>query len=550
MRRPPISRYLVVMRHRTAWVLFVLFLGSSVLATGAPAPSARILVMPFVVETSATGSAAAATRWLGEAASTLLEDELAAQGFGALSRENRVAVFDRLHLPMSSELTRATMIRVAELAGASEVAFGTVRLDTDLSVRVRTIRLDTGQLMPDVTDRAALADIFGLFHRVATSVGQRTGRAPVASRGPVPVMPLPALENYIKGLMAATPAAQQRFLESSMGQAPRDGRVLTALWDLYADQGLHEKGLAVASAVPSDSMQYRRARFDVALSLIELKRYDAAAKELAALHAQQPSSAVSNALGIVELRRAALPGSATKAAPLFERAATEAPGETDYVFNLGYAYALAGDSARALTSLREAVRFDAADGDAHLVMAAMLGASGRSAESQRELDLARLLGTTLETAPTSAARVPASLERLPTDLDDALLTTPAFASAANRDQKETAEFHLARARAMVEENRDREAIANLQRSIYLAPYQEEPHLLLGRIYERAGRTSDAIDELKVAIWCRDTAAARIALGRVYVTSGDKDAARKEFERALVLAPESTEARDWLRKIGG
>jgi tetratricopeptide (TPR) repeat protein len=540
-------------RRLTPWIVIAPLAALCVVTApplAAVAPPPRVLVMPFTVETSATGPAAAATRWLGEAASTLLEDELAAQGFGALSRDNRVAVFDRLHVPMSSELTRATLIRVAELAGASEIVFGAVQLGDDLSVRVRTIRLDTGQLLPEVADRAALSDIFELFRRVATSVGQRTGRAPAPLRRAVPAMPLPALENYVKGLMAATPATQQRFLESAMGQAPRDGRVLTALWELYADQGLHEKALAVASAVPADSMQYRRSRFDVALSLIELKRYDGAAKELAALHAQQSSSAVSNALGVVELRRTTMPGAATKAAPFFQRAATEAPGETDYLFNIGYAHALSGDSARALTSLREAVRFDAADGDAHLVMAAVLATTGRTAESQRELDLARLLGTSLETVPASAGKVPPSLERLPTDLDDALLTTPAFASAANRDQKETAEFHLSRARALVEENRDREAIANLQRSVYLAPYQDEPHLLLGRLYERAGRVSDAIDELKVAIWCRETAAARIALGRVYVSSGDKDAARKEFERALVLAPDSAEARDWLRKIGG
>jgi tetratricopeptide (TPR) repeat protein len=217
---------------------------------------------------------------------------------------------------------------------------------------------------------------------------------------------------------------------------------------------------------------------------------------------------------------------------------------------LGYAYALAGDSTRALSTLREMVRYDAADGDAHLVMAAVLGGSGRSAEAQRELELARLLGTALETVPSTMPRLPPALERLATDLDDRLLAAPAFASAANRDQKETAEFYLARAKAAADDNRDREAIANLQRSIYLAPYQDEPHLLLGRLYEQAGRLSEAIDELKVALWCRETVAARIALGRVFVASGDKDAARKEFDRALVLAPDSTEARDWLRKIGG
>src|SRR5512134_1123356 len=88
---------------------------ATALCTSAPAarqlPAARVLVMPFAVETDATEpNAVLAARWLGEAASTLLADELSAQGFGALPREDRVEVFDRLNLPMSPELTRATMI--------------------------------------------------------------------------------------------------------------------------------------------------------------------------------------------------------------------------------------------------------------------------------------------------------------------------------------------------------------------------------------------------------------------------------------------------------
>ena len=79
---------------------------------------------------------------------------------------------------------------------------------------------------------------------------------------------------------------------------------------------------------------------------------------------------------------------------------------------------------------------------------------------------------------------------------------------------------------------------------------DEPHLLLGRLYERAGRLTDAIDEFKVAIWCRDTAAARIALGNALLANGDPAGARREAQRAIVLAPESTEARDLLRRAGG
>ena len=513
------------------------------------APGMRVLVMPFSVRAaaSATGGAAAA-RWLGEASASLLADELSVLGLPALPREDRVAVFDQLQVPMSSELARATMIRIGELIGASEIVFGEVQLGANVVVRARTIQLSTGRHLPDVVESADLAALYPLFSTIAPQIVRHTGRSPATPKTRPIALPLPVLENYIKGLMAATPAAQQRFLESAMSQAPRDGRILTALWRVYTEQDLHEKALAAASAVPPESPFLRRARFNVALSLVELKRLDGAHRELTALHTQQRSGAVSNALGVVQLRRGA-PATPTPAF-YFERAANETPGQTDYLFNLGYARALDGDAPGALMWLREVVRHDAGDGDAHLVMSAVLSAANRGAEAQRELELARLLGTSVEALPASPAKVPpAALERVRTSLDDSTaagtLTTP-----AQRDQIETARFHLERSRALIAEARDREALAELKKSIYLAPYEEEPHLLLGRVYQRAGRLSEAVDEYKVAIWCRETTAARIALGSALFESGDRAAARAEFERALVLTPDSAEAREWMKKIGG
>ena len=522
---------------------------------GAQSVPARILVMPFAVQAAPTAPGeAGSSRWLGEAASSLLADDLTALGIGAWPREDRVEVFDRLQLPMTSELTRATMIRIAELIGASEVVFGEVRVGDSLTVRAHTIRLDTGRQLPDVVETAPFNEMFSLFGRVAFQIGRHTGRATGgASSGPVPAsapMPLAAFENYIKGLMAATPVAQQRFLESAMSVVPRDGRVLMALWGVYFDQGLHEKALSVASAVPASSPQYRRARFSLALTLIELKRLDGAYKELTSLYAQRRSAAVSNALGIVQLRRNPSATGPESAPYYFERAANEAPGDSDYLFNLGYARAIAGDSAGALLWLREAVRHHAADGDAHLVMSAVLATAGRTAEAHREIELARLLGTSLDVVPSALNRVPPALERMRVTLDDSLLGTAALSAPAQRDQSETARFHLERARTLIGDGRDREAVADLRRSIYLAPYEDEPHLLLGRVYQRAGRVAEAIDEFKVAIWCRESAAARIALGSALFDNGDRDAARREFERALVLAPDSAEARAWLKRVGG
>ncbi len=521
-----------------------------------PAPTSRaqtgagrVLVMPFAVHTeSAAAGAGAASRWLGEASASLLAESLSALGIPALPREDRVAVFDQLHVPMSSELTRATMIRIGELIGASEVVFGEVRLGAALSVRARGIQLTTGRQLADAIGTGSLSDLYPLFDRIAADVARSAGRATAPTPARMAPLPLPVLENYIKGLMASTPAAQQRFLESAMTQAPRDGRILTALWHVYAAQDQHEKALAAASAVPPDSPYMRRARYAVALSLIELRRFEGAFKELSALYAARRSGAVSNALGVVQLRRGdPQPQSASF---FFERAANESPGRTDYLFNLGYARALEGDAAGALKWLREAVRHDAADGDAHLVMAAVLASGGRVAESQRELDLARLLGTSLDVVPASLSKPPPALERVGTSPDDSAHAPLDLTSPGQQDQAETARFHLERGKVLIAEGRDREALTELRRSAYLAPYEGEPHLLLGRLYQRSGRVVEAIDEYKIAIWSRETAAARVALGSVLVESGDRVAARIEFERALVLSPGHAEAREWLKKIGG
>lgn len=508
----------------------------------------RVLVMPFVanVDPTAPGGAGAAL-WLGEAASLVITEGLVAQGVGALSREDRVAAFDRLNLTMSGALTRATMIRVGELIGASEVVFGEVRLKDTLEVSARLIRLDAGREMPVIADRAPLSELFGLFGRVAGRLATHTGRARPVSQ-PVPPMPLDAFENYVKGLVAATPAAEQRFLESAVRLAPGDPRILLALWGVHTAQGNPDRALASASAVPASAQAYRQARFAVALSLVDLKRYDGAYQALTDLAGRERSAAVSNALGVVQLRRG-LPSTGQPATLYLRRAVDDDPENVDYLFNLGYAYALVGNVDEALSWLREAVRIDVADPEAHLVMSALLAGRGRVAEAQREFDLAKLLGAEV-TGAAPAARVPASLERLPTDVRlSTSLRVRAIASApAQRDQQEAAAFHLANGRALVAAQRDREAVNELRRAIYLAPYQDEPHLLLGQVYHRTGLLQEAVDELTVAVWSRDSARGRLALAEALLATGERDAARQQAQRALALEPASAEAQLFLKRV--
>ncbi|HUF46280.1 MAG TPA: tetratricopeptide repeat protein [Vicinamibacterales bacterium] len=531
-------------------LLIPLLSGAVVVVVSAQPTPARVLVMPFAVEVDgASPGSAGAALWLGEAAALLVTEGLTAQGVAAFPRSERLAAFDRLDLPMSSVLTRATMIRVAELIGATEIIFGDVRLGDRLEVRARTIRVTAGAEAPVVEAAGLLAELFRVFATVTAGLAMSPAPGASGSEAVAP-LDLETFENYVKGLVSPTLETRRRFLEAAMVRAPRAGGVLIELWRVYTALGAHDKALEVASAVPPGAREARPARLAVALSLVELGRIDGALRELSMLQAQRPSALVANAAGVVELRRGG-EGLETAVAQ-FEHAVRLEPANTDYQFNLGYAYARRGDRDRALATLREAVRIDAADPESHAVMAVLLASAGRSSEARRERDLAVLLGATAGIDP-AATDVPAGLERLPPSLE--VDFGPRAASAGDHpgqrgDERVTAAFHLSRARSLMDARRDRDAIDALRRAVYLDPYADEPHLLLGLIYHRNGRLADAVDEFRVALWARESVEAHVALGHALLEGGDRDGARRSAERALEMDAASVEARELLNRIGG
>ena len=87
----------------------------------AQSPGTRILVMPFD-----NPSREPRLHWIAEAASLLVADELNARGVAAIRRAERVNAFEELHLPANATLSRATVIKVGQLVGASEVIVGSV----------------------------------------------------------------------------------------------------------------------------------------------------------------------------------------------------------------------------------------------------------------------------------------------------------------------------------------------------------------------------------------------------------------------------------------
>ena len=528
-----------------AALALALALPASQISTPPPA-APRILVMPFE-NVSREGR----LFWLTEAAAVLLTDDLNGLGAGAITRTERQQAFERLQVPTAAVLTDATVIRIGQLVGASQVVVGSLQIeDTTVVVRARSIALDSGRVRADVTERGPLPELYATFERIARRMAppSQTSSADVEKQHP----PVAVFEAFIKGLLAETPATAITYLRGALAGQPSFDRARLALWDVFAEQGDHAQALAAVVSVADDSPWVRRARFLAGLSQLNLKKYDDAFATFKALADAEPSPAVLNNLGVIQLRRGAQAQSG-QPAYFFTKAADADPDDEDFLFNLGYAYWLDRDPQAATYWLREAVRRTPADADAHFVLAAALGAGANAAEATRERELARRLSETYEPSKRRGGdAVPRGLERVKQDvaLPHTRQLGAQLASTEQRSNDEAARFYFERGQRLSQQENDREAIVELNHALYLSPYLADAHLLLGRALLRTGRVHEAIDAFKIALWGAETAEAHAALGEAYRQAQDLTAARAEAQRALALDPASTDARQLLARLEG
>lgn len=503
-------------------------------------PAPRILVVPF--ETPARDPRG---YWLGEAVALLLADDINARGVGAITREIRDRAYEQLHLPATAVLSRATVIKAGEIVGATQVVVGEVSVDGEsLTVRARPIRIDVGRADVEIVERGSLADLFIVVARVARRAVPG-GADPASSRMPS----LQAFERYVKGLLAEQPGSQASFLEAALKIEPSYDRARIALWEVRMAQGEYAAALAAVRGVAASSLDARRARFLAGVSQISLKQYDDAFTTFKELQSSGSAPTILNNLGVVQLRRNG-PPEAGKPIYFLTKAAEAAPDDADVLFNLGYAYAVDRDPQGAIYWLREALRREPADADAHFVLASALETAGNTIEAGRERELAAQLSSRYADPAARREPLPRGLARVKEDLESLRIesVTQATAGTAQRDQRELAQFHLDRGRRLFESEQDREAIAELRRAVFLSPYEAEAHLLLGRIHLRGGRPREAVAALKISIWSRDTAPAHVALAEAYLRLKDPASAKLHAQKALALDPSSPEARILLDKI--
>ena len=291
---------------------------------------------------------------------------------------SRARAYEQLHLPPYAVLSRATVIKVGELVGAAQVIVGEISVDGDaLTVKARPIRIDVGRADTEVTERGSLGDLFALVQKVSrravpggTDAARRSDAVAAGARA-------------IRQGAARRTARDPGLVPRSRPQAGPGLRSRTTGALGSADLAGRPRRRAGRGPGGRRHLARRQAR-----AVSRRRVADVAEAVRRGVHRVQGAAGRGVRTGDPEQPRrrsscGAPPSADTgKPAYYFTKAAEAEPDDPDLLFNLGYAYALDRDPQGAIYWLRESLRRNPVDGDAHFVLASALDTAGSSRRSR------------------------------------------------------------------------------------------------------------------------------------------------------------------------
>jgi tetratricopeptide (TPR) repeat protein len=531
------------------------FILSAILSSAARAAATdTIVAMPFE-----NLSGRPEYNWVGESFASTLADLLDKPGLVGIRPDERNVAYKQEGLPPTAILTRATMIKIAERAGANLVVMGTYRIDgqgreSSVTITARVIDIREGRLAGKEFNRGGpLVDLQKLQGELAYEILYQRNQALPFSREMIvndaTQAPIGAFENFIKATLTRDREARIGFLERAIKEFSEKNKsqyipAVFELGRLHFEAGDYKAALEQLSLVDDKNPRYDESQFYIGAAQDALNQTDKSLATNQKLAERLPLFEVYNNIGALFIKQKQYPAAINHLKP----AVDAAPGDTDTLFNLGYAYFLSKDNLKAIQVLKEETRQRASDGEAFYILSKALAAAGDQAAAVQASDQAKKLLPNFAQWETKGmpqvARIKTSFNKInyyryKRDQDERL-----NAQAQASGQSPQPDQLLETARNAFLQGRNEDALASLGKALQLAPQNFEAHLLTGRVYERRGDFDRAINALKAAtFWNPKLLAAHVLMGRIAVLKNDCKSAEDSLNKSLQIdaADQETQA---------
>jgi tetratricopeptide (TPR) repeat protein len=347
----------------------------------APARAESFLILPFFNLSKANN-----LDWIGESVADSITNALASHGILALDREARQEGYRRLTIKPRSQITKASVIRLAESLDASQVVFGTYELlepTTNGSNSRGTLRIVANVINlakitkgPEFVEAAPLEQLAALQNQLAFKTLQSllpdnklSESEFQASR---PVVRVEAIESYIRGLLSTSPDQKMSLFSQAARLEPQYSPANFRLGELYLRKNNYKQAAEAFQKVAPVDPSHREATFLLGICRYHLGDFNAAEQAFRAVSISVPLNEVWNNLGAALSRK-----NAPEALDAFQRALEGDANDPDYHFNVGYALYKRGDMEGAAKRFREVLDRTPEDTEA----ITMLGRALRSAST-------------------------------------------------------------------------------------------------------------------------------------------------------------------------
>ncbi len=349
-----------------------------------PLAADNYLILPFF-----NLSNEANLQWIGESLAETIRDTVAAEGFIALDRDKREEGYRRLSLKASSQITKASILRLGEVLDADQVIYGTFDYKDPLNpsdpkikgtVRIvaQVVNLRKAHQGPEFSEVGSLEDLARLQNHLSWQmlryVSRKTAPSEDDFRSRRPVIRVDAMENYIRGLLATVPDQKQKLLLQAVRIDPRLVQANFQLGKLFLRRKQWRSAAENLAKLQATDSHYREALFDLGLCRYRLGEYAEAVEAFRTVAEQVPLNEVWNNLGAAQLRL-----NQPEAISNLQKALEGDPNDADYEFNVGYALLRSGDHAAAAERFRAVLRRRPGDQEATTLLGRALRGSAPAA---------------------------------------------------------------------------------------------------------------------------------------------------------------------------
>jgi len=506
-------------------------------ASGQTAVSRAVIGRTMVVLPFENASPTPGLEWLGESFPEALHEQLNSPVLYVASREERLRAYDRQGVPAGVHASRATLYRLAEQMDVDYAVLGSYSYDgARLTAIAQLLDMRGQKLLPALTESASLADLGNLQSALAWDLLHliRADFAVPKDKyiAGVAAIRLDALENYIRGVLAASAEARVQHHREAVRLSPDYAQAWLELGKTYYTQRAYEPAIAALSQIPRSSTIAREANFYLGLAAYAHGDFAKSEAAFEFVAARLPLAEVYNNLGVVAARRG---HSSKKAADYFARAIQNDPSDADYHFNMGVTLAADGDRVGAARELRAALDHRAGDADAKMLLDSLTSPAG-------------------SIVPSSAtSKIP--LERIKRNYEEDAFRQMTMQMGswaeerfARSDPRAHARFHVELGKELMAHGFSTDAEAEFRHAAAVDPASTAPLTALAEDYEARGDTSGARAQAEAALHIRESAEAYVILARLDLQENRMEAAARNIDRALQLEPGNSAGQDLKRTL--